>query len=75
MNNPTVEQQFAVEIVDATYREVKRQRDVLAQQVEELRAFAREVPSMITRARIDAKLGEETKFDYKRHARLCAYRI
>lgn len=46
----------------------------LEEQNAELVALVHEIPSIIVRARLDAKEGKETTYDYFRAGRACAFR-
>ena len=72
MNIPAL---FDEEVRDATLAEVTRQRNALASQVANLSAIVRSIPSVIASARLDAKEGKQTKYDYRKAARALAIRV
>lgn len=43
-------------------------------QIEELKTLVREIPSIITSARMDQREGKQTKYDYDRTAKACEIR-
>jgi len=66
---------FDASVALATISELRAQRDLYLQQVNEMRVFIRSVPTLISRARLDAKLGQPTKFNYSLLGLLCAERL
>jgi len=62
---------FLETVSDAHLREITRQRDLLIAQVISMRSFIDTVPAQIVSARLDAKEGKPTKYDYDLHAELC----
>jgi hypothetical protein len=55
----------------ATIEMMRKGRDALRSQVAELVTIVREIPNMLTEARLNAKEGKETKYDYERARRAC----
>lgn len=60
-----------VEVEDRTFEMVRSERDNLLKKNAAMRNFIREVPALIASARLDAKAGMETIYDYDRAAELC----
>lgn len=65
----TTAEKLNEEVIHANLTEVRRQRDVLQKQVDELRALVQEFPGKLTNARLDAKEGVPTKYNYARAPR------
>jgi hypothetical protein len=74
-DSPSVDTAFAASLQGATLAEVRRQRDLLAVQVRELRAIVHSIPSIILNARLDQQQGIPTKYDYARAAKACEIRV
>jgi len=55
-------------LTEAHIAELTRQRDALLRKTRALEAIVREVPQMLTAARLDEAQGTPTKYDYTRHA-------
>lgn len=62
-------------VEQAHIRELTRQRDILAAQVVEMRALIQEIPLITMNARLDAKEGKQTVYDYTRAGRACEVRV
>jgi phosphoribosyl-dephospho-CoA transferase len=69
-----VAETFSTEILRANNEELRRQRDALQTQVDELIALVRAFPGQLTAARLDAKEGRQTVYNYKAAERACAVR-
>ena len=56
-------------IENAHIAELKKQRDALLKKVSLLSTIVRRVPSIIVSARLDARDGKPTKYDYTGHSK------
>jgi len=63
-----------IDISQAHIDELKRQNTALLSQVKDLTALVHEIPGIIVRARLDAKEGAQTKYNYARAYKACAIR-
>ena len=62
-------------VAEATIKELRRQRDILAGQVKEMRDLINSFPSQLAMARLDAMEGKQTKYDFSKAGKACEVRI
>ena len=57
-------------LTDTHIAELTRQRDALLRKTRALEDIVREIPTMLTGARLDEAQGIPTKYDYTRHGKV-----
>lgn len=66
---------FTLLIEEAALVQARSQRDILAAQVQEMRALIRAFPAKLVSARLDEKQGIPTKYNYTIAAKACEIRV
>lgn len=64
-----------LDVSEAHIAELKRQNALLLEQVRQLSAIVRQVPTLLTRARMDQAQGKQTVYDYRVAQRALAIRV
>ena len=67
--------EFDDAILEAHMAELKRQNKILSTQVIEMRKLIETFPSQLISARLDARAGTKTKYNYRAAAKACEIRV